>query len=314
MRSVFVGGGFAALAALIATWAILGVGKGGNDTTCPLPAYPNAACTGVPSGTSLTTTTGNMDLSTPNQVIDAQDLHGCFVVRAAGVTIKNSQAECIVIINDAAAKGAARLKVQDSTLNCKASGGSETGEFTGVRFNNFDLNRVDISDCENAISASRDFSVRNSYIHDLYQCSVADCAQPDPPHSDGIESGDGSDGLIEHNSIFIVNMPCSVPSHGTCNGTSSININSSSGSCPSCAKTTNLAIINNLLRGGSYSIYCPIHANQPAPQNFYIIDNHFSNSFSSTIGENGISNGCADGDEIVAGNVVQETGNPIALT
>src|SRR5262245_46917359 len=59
-------------------------------TSCELPAYPDASCTGVPAGTTLTIVNGNQTYSTPGQVISGLDVRGKVIIRANNVTFKNS--------------------------------------------------------------------------------------------------------------------------------------------------------------------------------------------------------------------------------
>ncbi|HSX43541.1 MAG TPA: DUF4082 domain-containing protein, partial [Candidatus Saccharimonadales bacterium] len=57
--------------------------SGGNTgSACPLPKYPDATCTGVPAGTSLTVVSGDMNISTANTVVDSKDIRGCIDVTA----------------------------------------------------------------------------------------------------------------------------------------------------------------------------------------------------------------------------------------
>ena len=69
-----------AAAALAVTLAAAGCGTtpppAGDETACPLPAYPTAACTGVPAGTTLTTHHGGLVVTTPGQVIDGLRITG----------------------------------------------------------------------------------------------------------------------------------------------------------------------------------------------------------------------------------------------
>ena len=66
-------------------------------------------------------------------------------------------------------------------------------------------------------------------------------------------------------------------------------------------------IVNNLLAGGAYTLYCP----QTSTVNFRIVDNHFSTVYSPNVGEYGPAKDC-DG-EIQSGNVYHETGAPLTL-
>ena len=68
-------------------------------------------------------------------------------------------------------------------------------------------------------------------------------------------------------------------------------------------------IEGNLLAGGAYTLYCP-YANG-STTNYRVINNHFSTQFSPKVGAFGASSDCSD--EVLSGNVLHETGDPITL-
>jgi hypothetical protein len=215
-RKIFVGGGLTGLAAIIAAWVAIGVGGGGGQSglsTCPLPAYPSASCTGVPAGTTLTPVTGNYDGNTTNEVIDGLDVSGCFVIHAAGVTIKNSKANCIKVGDSGdASRSGTPLEIEDSEVDC--DDGSQ-GNFTGIFPENFKVYRTNIHNCENGASVGDYAEFHDSYIHDLFQCPIAGCPEPGSPHTDGIEFEVGAGSVIAHNTIYAFNPPCSPGNNGT---------------------------------------------------------------------------------------------------
>jgi hypothetical protein len=59
--------------------------------SCALPKYPDATCTGVPAGTTLTNYIGSTTITTAGTVIDSKIINSCVVVNAPGVVIKNSK-------------------------------------------------------------------------------------------------------------------------------------------------------------------------------------------------------------------------------
>src|SRR5437762_3348896 len=100
-------------------------GSGGSAFRrgCPLPAYPDASCTGVPSGTSLTVVNGDLDIKSASTVIDGRDIRGCVTVAAPGVVIRNSKVSCasfIVIGSFAGSYSGAGLLVEDSEIDCQS--------------------------------------------------------------------------------------------------------------------------------------------------------------------------------------------------
>lgn len=251
-------------------------------TTVPPPpsTYPDASNTGVPAGVTLTVVNGDLNVSTAGQVIDGRDVRGCIILQAAGITVRNSKAECIIIDTTASLNGARHTFV-DSEIRCDPSGWA-----TGIRFGNFNALRLDISNCENGMDISRNVSLRDSYIHDLYQGNGSD-----DPHSDGIQ-GEVRDSVIEHNTIYAFT--------GTVQGTSAIIASGSTGG--------NMLIRNNLMAGGAYTLYCPRASGVPS---FQVVNNRFSTISSPKVGAFGPSDDCAD--ETLSGNVYHETGQPLSL-
>jgi hypothetical protein len=270
----------------------------GGSSSCPLPAYPNASCTGVPAGTALTTVTGNLTVSTANITINAKDVTGCILVEATGVIIKNSRAGC-VWANNAAAQNPANgpLTLKDSEIDC---GGTTGGHFgTGLGEKNLLIQRVNIHNCENGASFANDDVIEDSYIHDLANCPVADCTDV---HTDGIQTSDSSSNLtFNHNTIYAAKAGCVYPNHGTCNGTSALNINTSG------TGIHDVTISNNLVDGGSHTFYCPI----PATTRMSVTGNHFSTIYSPNVGEYDASQDCTG--ETWSGNVHHESGRTIVV-
>ena len=188
-----------------------------------------------------------------NTVVNAISISGCIIVEAYGVTIKNSKVGCVRIEGDAANSANAPLTIQDTEIVCPIGSWN-----TGIRFSNFSAIRVNIHGCENGLDIGNHVTLRDSYIHDL--ATGADL------HTDGIQSGDGSNSTIEHNTIYGAD-------------TSAININHDAGG----PQTHDVLIRDNLIAGGGYALFCPI----PATSNFQITDNQFSTIFSPKVGQFG---------------------------
>jgi hypothetical protein len=59
---------------------------------CPAyPAFPDASCTGVPTGTALSNYTGPCTITTANTVIDSKTVNCQLLIRTTGVVIKKSK-------------------------------------------------------------------------------------------------------------------------------------------------------------------------------------------------------------------------------
>ena len=276
-------------------------------TTTPPPptSWPDATNTGVPAGTVLTVVNGGVTISTANTVVSGKDIRGCVEVKAPGVVIKNSLIACgnstVVASYDGVYDGPG-LTIQDSEIDCKRTGGSGIGDTKVTAL------RVNVHGCQHGFDTDEAFTIRDSYIHDLYQCGSC--------HTDGVTEAfghyqmdangvftrplvllDESDNLlVQHNTFLDVT--------GGVFGTAAYMSNTSNGP----AVDTNVLIDNNLMAGGAYTLYC---FQGGTGSNYRVTNNHFSTMFKSTVGFYGISTDC--GDETQSGNVIHETGASLFL-
>ena len=219
-----------------------------TPTACPLPAYPDANCTGVPPGTTLTPS-GGLTISTAGAVIDGRDITGPVVVNAPNVTIRNSKIRSnsfYVIDNNSTG-----LVVEDSEiLNRPVSG--QPNCHNGISEANFTVRRTEIAGCENAVGIGGDNVVlEDNYVHDL-DTTGPSYVWGNDPHTDGIQMDPGSDNIvIRHNSI-----------DPTTTGATSAIIMGVNGS------QSNVRIEDNYLdgRGASYALY----ANRQTSPNIFV--------------------------------------------
>jgi hypothetical protein len=261
----------------------------------PAPAtsgFPDASNTGVPAGTALSAYTGPSTISTPNTVIDAKTI-GCIRVNAPGVIIRRSKVSCssgyAVYSSDGDYSGAP-LTIEDSEIDCNNNGATALGDA------NITARRVNIHGCENGGDINQNFTVQDSYIHDLYNSAAA--------HTDGLqfasahlESGRLVSGslnvTIQHNTIYGMGADGSF-------GTSAI-ISNRGGD-------RDVLIENNLLAGGAVAIYCEQGA---TGTNYRVLNNAFSQRFGPKVGAYGPSTDCSD--ETQSGNHYYESGRAITL-
>lgn len=177
----------------------------------------------MPAGTALLPYTGPSTINSP-ATIDSKTL-GCITVRAA-VTITRSRITCpggIGIEVD----GGGVLTLTDSEVNCV------TGTGTGLDRSpngSYAVLRAYIHDCENGLHVESNTSVTDSYIM-VRTIGGA--------HSDGIQGVSGSNIVIRHNTIR----------NGDPGGTSSIIFAGQA--------MPGLVVADNLLSGGTYTLYCP---------------------------------------------------------
>jgi hypothetical protein len=209
----------------------------GGGTRCPLPAYPTAACTGVPAGTALTTHTGDLRITTPGQVVDGVRVTGSVDVRAHDVVIRNSEIRGR-IINDFGGTRY-RFTVEDSTVG-STTGCSSWGN-GAVGISDYTARRVRIAGFPDGFRvAGSNIRIEDSFVT---LCS----ANPDD-HSDGIQAygaGGGTNIVIDHNTIdqrAVTNgaatSPIFVPNDGERQGNQDVTV----------------TVTDNLLAGGGYSL------------------------------------------------------------
>lgn len=241
-----------------------------TPTTSPpaTDSWPDASNTGVPSGVTLTAYTGPSTVPA-NTTIDGKDINKCLTIGGNGVTIKNSKihGDCGYVIDSYQNTGTA-LTVQDSEVYCTGNGG------TGIGEENLNVLRTDIHGCENGFDVNTKLTLKDSYIHDLYQSDVA--------HSDGAQFWAGAqDLLIDHNRIYAGGSY----SGQIVNGTSSLIFPSGNGA------VTNATISNNLFAGGAYSLYC---VQSGHGTNFNVLNNRWSTVWASKGGVYGPWTDCDD--------------------
>ena len=236
---------------------------------------PDATNTGVPAGTTLTIVNGDLDVTRAGTVIDGKDIRGCVTVKAPAVTIRRSKITCkdfYAVANFTSYYSSGGLVIEDSEVDCANTSGTGVGDY-GVT-----ARRLNIHNCENGFDIDNTFTVQDSYIHDLYEGPEG--------HADGIQLAGGAHITITHNTIF------------NPNGTSAIISNPRSNS--------DVLVANNLMAGGSYTLYCP----GDTSQNFRVIGNRFSTLYSAKGGEFAPWTDCEKVAE-VRGNIWDDSLQPV---
>jgi hypothetical protein len=234
---------------------------GSGNVCAPYPSFPDANCTGVPAGTTLTSS-GGMTISTAGTVINAKDISGPVVINAPNVTIRNSRihTNAMWIIEN----NSTGLLVEDSELiNQPISGQNNCHNSIGS--SNFTIRRSELSGCENGADVGGDnVTLEDNFIHDL-DTTGPSYVWGNSPHTDGIQMSPGSDNIIvRHNWID--------PSPG--GGITSAIIMGVNGS------QSNVRIEFNYLdgRGASYAVY----ANRQTSPNIYINSNKLGKGYGYT--------------------------------
>lgn len=198
---------------------------------CALPNYPDASCTGVPDGTTLTTT-GGMTVNTNDAVVDAMNITGTLTISADNVTVQNSHVHEGILIDNTTTG----TLIKDTEIECnepasdhpKGIAGSSVGDYGS----NFRAYRINLHGCEDGCFCGENFQVRDSYFHDPWETATT--------HNDGFQVEYGGDTVIDHNYVTWVD-------------TSAIAYCTNAG----CTIGANVLIRNNLLSGGIWTMYCP---------------------------------------------------------
>jgi hypothetical protein len=261
--------------------------------------WPDAQNTGPLKGTIFT----EMNNAHLTSSADGQIFENLFLNPG---TIQANHHDCIVrncIINGYGANGftgfgvgqndSANVNYNLTVLNCRIytdpiGTGPSTGMTDGVR-GGMNIGFCDISCCENAIDigwpALGASQIHDNYIHDFTAWDATQ-APPDGSHTDGLQTFDisFSGGMtVRHNTIL----------GWQTTGTYLPQPNGSSSALAFISGQHDLTVDNNIIAGGSYSIYGPSqggNANGP-PVNVQVTNNHFSTLYFVTGGAFGTHSG-----------------------
>jgi hypothetical protein len=204
----------------------------------------------VPAGVTLTKS-GDVIVTQDGAVISGLDIRGTVYIKASNVTLMN----CKITSNDYAvvniASNATGVVVKDCTIDGTGSTFDGAGN-QGIMGNGTFL-RNNISNVENGITIQDNNTViEGNYIHDLQAAGA--------PHYDGIQIDGGiSNVKISQNTI--------INDHGSAGA---IMIDNYFGAIK------NISVDNNLLAGGSFTIYSDGSFNSNPITGVTITNNHIS--------------------------------------
>jgi hypothetical protein len=224
----------------------------------PVPSrcgYPDATNTGVPGGTTLAIRSGTVRLTAGQSLVNTQ-VTGCVQVTGANVVIRNVRiiSTCSYAAIDLEFANASAL-IENVEIDMSQL--ANTSAFTG-RLNQRSITGDDFtarkvwwhggSDCVHYGS--------NVLIEDSFcDVSLIPAGYPGDPHIDGFQSAGGSNVTLRHNTIRNPNDQTSAIINGTTPGVS--------------PGQFNVHIVNNLMAGGGYTVYCNAHqAATPATVEF----------------------------------------------
>lgn len=177
-----------------------GGGSSGGGTTTPTPtptpsqscpaypAFPDAACTGVPTGVTLGAYTGPCTITANNTTIDGKTINCALSIQATNVTIKNSR------INGSVATPNGSLAYSFAITDSEIIAPQATGiEVTGLGEANFTALRVEVTGGNRSVYCRKNCTVQDSWLHGQ---NIADSPRI---HASAIRQSQG--GTILHNRI-----------------------------------------------------------------------------------------------------------------
>ena len=248
--------------------------------TCPAyPAFPNASCTGVPSGTVLAPS-GAITVTVDGTILNGLDITGTVTIKAANVVIKNSKIH-----------GGDYFGIRVVTGNVTVSD-TEIYGFTeaAIVFDNWAGYRLNIHDMgSDGLKLGTNTHLEDSYIHDFATLPGA--------HADGAQMQSGETNIIvRHNWINPLGGENSALFFAPDLG-------------PSAAGP--IIIDKNLLGGGNYTLYIVDGNNGQYHESGYsLTDNRFLRN--AQYGATRINEPLANFTN-TAGNVYDDNNQPVAL-
>jgi hypothetical protein len=226
-----------------------------NPAAC---GFPDASNTGVPAGITLKRHNGDLQMQA-NTEYEALDVRGCVRVAGSNSALRRSRvlADCQHMAIDVEAIGISNVVFEDIEIDLSGMGGRmNVRALSGSGFTARRIHWHGGADCLHFGS--------NVVIEDSF-CELPKLpeAYPGDPHLDGFQSSGGSDVLIRHNTIRNPNNSTSVIINGT---------------APHIPPQFNVRIINNLMAGGGWTVYCNAHGQIPSAT-IEFRDNRISRSY-----------------------------------
>jgi len=224
----------------------------------------------VPAGTVLTPFTGDYYVLTAGQVVQNMEINGCIWVHAPGVIITNTRVKmadrCFYGISTYDAQGGLTVIDRVEVVCNYAHGSAIAGP--GLR-----ASRVWAHACENGLEVNGNSVVEDSVIQGSEVGSST-------AHGDGIQSQDGTNITIRHNTLLQINPV-----------TSAIITNPTASS--------GWVVELNFMGGGAYTLYCPEQGT-----NFVVRNNRFVPAKQNTLysAAYGLTDACSHSGIVWSGN------------
>lgn len=181
--------------------------------------WPGPTNTGVPSGTSLTPSSGNFNTTSNGQTISNLDIAGAFVANHTNLIIQSCRITapateiCALFVASTASGGT--IQAFDCEFDV-TNGAGTSGIFydTNATPPAVTLTRCQIRRTENGVGCLSGFSMYDSYVYDLNPAGG-------DPHTDGLQTSPGvSNVTIVHNTFDL-----SGPNNGGNNSCIQLDVN-----------------------------------------------------------------------------------------
>jgi hypothetical protein len=198
--------------------------------TCPLPAYPAPACTGVPGDVVLAQLGGIDYIARDGEKIEGKRVNALYV--QGNVTVKDSQIDTAIWVQSGS------LTIEHSTIGPECGGEKWLSE--GIRGSNYTAVAVKVRGHENGFSAGgQNITIRDSFV---------DICGHGEAHADGIQDYPGGNNIVfKHNTVDL---------RGEQGQNAAVNVNM--GDQGLACVSNNVTIADNLLMGGGYVMtLCP---------------------------------------------------------
>lgn len=234
--------------------------------------WPDATNTGVPAGVQLRSQSGDLTITKAGTVIDGLDLRGCVSVRATNVVIRNSRITCgsWYAIGVQAGTGSDSWVAPDANLlveNVEIVMSSM--DMKGIAFDGYTARRVWFHGGSDCAHFGRNVTVEDSF------CDIPAGRNIGSAHIDGFQSDGGRNIVLRHNTIRV---PYSQ--------TSAILMSTNT------SRISDVSIVDNLMAGGGYTVYCATDSGGPVRGELTFTGNRIAKTYFGRGGYWGPTVGC----------------------
>lgn len=278
---------------------VAGGGCMANPSSC---GYPDVENTGVRPGVSLSRVSGDVHLTRDGEVYENKLVRGSIWVEAKNVTIRNVKLidtddyYAIRILPFGASDQHATIDHVEIDLDGKM-GDPSGGDLKGIAFNGYHASHVFFHNGSDCAHMGRNVVIEDSLCTDGPDANgdgwpdQRDFCRGARQHFDGFQSDGGGNITIRHNTV-----------RNPCDQTSAILMSSNTD------PISNVRIVNNLLTGGGYTLYCAGDGDQSRMTDETVTGNRFARTWFPRGGYYGPVAYCGAGLADVYGNNVWDVG------